>query len=67
MDAISIKKCQLTLKPKHSEGFDKIPQRILHDGVENLVATLTPLFSQICAQKSIPDQWFVAKTISIYF
>jgi hypothetical protein len=34
MDAISIKKCVLTLKPKHSEGFNKIPQRILLDEVE---------------------------------
>ncbi len=65
MDAISIKKCVLTLKPKHSEGFNKIPQRILLDEVEILLAPLTLLFSQIYAQKLIPERWCMADTIPI--
>jgi hypothetical protein len=31
MDQNSIKECMLTLKPNNSEGFDRIPQRMLLD------------------------------------
>ena len=66
MDPESIKECMLTLKQKNSEGLDRIPQRVLLDGIEHLVAPLATLFEQIYTQRSIPQQWLVAKTIPIF-
>ena len=66
MDESSIKECILTLKPKNSEGFDRIPQRVLRDGMEILLPPLTRLFDQIYNSKKIPDQWLIAKTIPVY-
>lgn len=58
--------CLKSLKCKNSEGFDRIPQRILLDGAEILLGPLTTLFSKIYHQKCIPDQWLVAKTIPVF-
>ena len=66
MDENSIKECMLTLKPKNSEGFDRIPQRVLLDGTEHLLQPLTTLFDQVYKQRKIPNQWLVAKTIPIF-
>ncbi len=61
-----IMECLLSLKCKNSEGFDRIPQRILKDGAEILINPLTAIFNKIYMQKSIPGQWRVAKTIPVY-
>ena len=61
-----IMECLLSLKCKNSEGFDRIPQRILKDGAEILIGPLTDLFDKIYSQRSIPSQWLVAKTIPVY-
>jgi hypothetical protein len=66
MDEKSIKECMLTLKPKNTEGFDRIPQRVLLDGTKHLLQPLTTLFAQIYKQRKIPNQWLVAKTIHIF-
>ena len=39
--------CMLSLKSKNSEGFDRIPQRILLDGAEVLTDPLAKLFEKI--------------------
>ena len=62
----NIRECIMSLKPKNSEGYDRIPQRILLDGMEILLSPLTKLFEQIYNQKTVPDQWLVAKTIPIF-
>ena len=49
-----------------SEGFDRIPQRILTDGANVLIGPLTGLFIRIYHQKTVPDQWLVAKTIPVF-
>ena len=54
------------LKVKNSEGFDRIPQRILADSVDILIGPLTGLFDRIYYQKTVPDQWLVAKTIPVF-
>ena len=36
MDSASVKECMMSLKVKNSEGYDRIPQRCLVDGVELL-------------------------------
>jgi hypothetical protein len=61
-----IMECLLSLKCKNSEGFDRIPQRILKDGAKILINPLTAIFNKIYMQKSIPGQWRVAKTIPVF-
>ena len=61
-----VKECVLSLKIKNSEGFDRIPQRILSDGVDFLCAPLAGLFMLIYSEKSIPEQWLVSKIILIH-
>ena len=53
--------CVSSLKIKNSEGYDRIPQRIIKDGIELLIAPLTFLFKLIYDTKTIPDQWRIAK------
>jgi hypothetical protein len=55
----------MSLKPKNSEGFDRIPQHILLNGMEVLLPPLTCLFKEVYEQGSVPDQWLVAKTIPV--
>ena len=45
MDKVSIMECILSLQVKNSEGYDRIPQRILVDGADVLIATFEGLFS----------------------
>ena len=54
------------IKVKNSEGFDRIPQRILVDGADELISPLSKLFSKIYYQNNIPDQWLIAKIIPIH-
>jgi hypothetical protein len=48
---------------KNSEGTDRIPQRILADGVDILCELISSLMEIIYLQKSVPGQQLVAKTI----
>ena len=52
----NILECVKTIKVKNNEGYDRIPQRILVDGIDQLITPLTQLFSLIYNTKSIPDQ-----------
>jgi hypothetical protein len=61
-----IKECLGSLKSKNSEGFGRIPQRILLDGAKILVDPLSNLFDKIYHHRSIPEQWLVAKTIPVF-
>ena len=56
----------LALKIKNSEGFDRIPQRFLIDGISVLIKPLTVLFNLIYNTKKVPDQWLVSKIIPIF-
>ena len=66
MDFQSVKECIASLKSKNSEGIDRIPQRILTDGSEVLVVPLHKLMTLIYEEKTIPEQWLVAKTLPVY-
>jgi hypothetical protein len=66
MNSSDVRECILSLKSKNSEGFDRIPQRILVDGVEILLQPLTYLFGQIYEQRKVPEQWLVSKTIPVF-
>ena len=48
-------------KNKNCEGHDRIPQRVLIDGIDILKFPLSHLFNQIYIQKKIPEQWLIAK------
>ena len=54
------------MKIKNSEGFDRIPQRIIKDGLENLIEPFTQLFERVYIQRTVPEQWLLAKTIPIH-
>ncbi len=66
MDPVSVKECIKSLKSKNTEGFDRIPQKILLDGVEQLVQPMSVLFNLIYNEKTVPDQWLIAKTIPVF-
>jgi hypothetical protein len=46
-DPVSVKEVMMLLKIKNSEGFDRIPQRIIVDGVEILALKFVKLFELI--------------------
>jgi hypothetical protein len=55
-----------SLKNKNTEGHDRIPQRILIDGIELLKYPLSFIFNQIYNQKKLPQQWLIAKITPIF-
>ena len=57
--------CVASLKVKNAEGYDRIPQRIIKDGINHLIAPLSMLFKLIYETKQIPDQWKIAKVTPI--
>ena len=66
MSEENILKVVKTLKVKNSEGHDRIPQRILIDGIDILRKPLAVLFSLIYETRQIPQQWLISKTIPIH-
>jgi hypothetical protein len=66
MDKDSIRLVMESMKIKNSEGFDRIPQRIIKEGIENLLEPFAQLFKRIYTQRAVPDQWLLAKTIPIH-
>ena len=62
----SILECIKQLKIKNCEGYDRIPQRFLIDGIEILIKPLFKLFSLIYRDKQIPEQWLIAKITPIH-
>ena len=66
MTADNIVTAVKTLKIKNCEGHDRIPQRILVDGIEILKTPLAVLFDKIYHTKSLPQQWLIAKIIPIH-
>ena len=53
-----------SLKTKNYEGFDRIPVRILTDGINGLTPIHSQLFNLIYKHK-IPDQWQISKVLSL--
>ena len=58
--------CISSLKIKNTEGYDRIPQRVLVDGIDELTRPLSIIFKKIYHEKAIPGQWLIAKTIPIF-
>ena len=55
-----------TIKIKNCEGYDRIPQRILVDGIKYLAPPLIELFNMIYHKCEIPEQWLVSKIIPVH-
>jgi hypothetical protein len=66
MDRVAVKACIQSLKLKNSEGFDRIPQRVLVDRADFLVEPISVLMDKIYLTKSIPQQWLISKTIPVF-
>jgi hypothetical protein len=65
MDFAAVRECMCSLKSKNSEGFDRIPQKILHDSANILSIPMHKIMKLIYTEMKVPDQWLVAKTIPI--
>ena len=55
-----------SLKPKNCEGHDRIPVRILIDGVDQLIKPLSYLFNKIYTTKKVPEQWLISKIFPVH-
>jgi hypothetical protein len=55
-----------SIKIKNSQGFDRILQRIIKEGLENLLEPFAQLFKRIYMQRTVPDQWLLVKRIPIH-
>jgi hypothetical protein len=55
-----------SLKIKNCEGHDRIPLRILNDGIQFLLQPLSMLFTKIYESKIIPEQWLISKILPIH-
>ena len=51
---------------KNCEGHDRIPQRIIKDGINMLLGPLSYLFDTIYKTKEIPQQWLISKVNPIF-
>ena len=61
-----IVECVKSLKMKNTEGYDRIPQRIIIDGLESLSKPLEKLFALIYRDKIVPGQWLISKIFPVH-
>ena len=61
-----VRECINSLKIKNTEGYDRVPQRVLVDGIDFLAGPFAELFNKIYYQQSIPGQWLISKTIPVF-
>ena len=61
MSSSEVRKCFESIKLKNTEGFDRIPQRVLIDDIEHLFQPFAKLFELIYREKKIPEQWHLPK------
>ena len=66
MGPSEVNECIKSMKCKNSEGFDRISQRVLCDGILHLQGPLIRLFRLVYEQRTIPEQWRVAKIILVH-
>ena len=66
MSTTEIESCIKCIKIKNCEGYDRIPQRVLVDGMEQLLEPLTVLFKLIYERKEIPEQWRFSKIMPVH-
>ena len=62
----NVMECLKSIKMKNCEGYDRIPQRVLVDGLEILIDPLAKFFSLIYRDNQIPGQWLISKITPIH-
>jgi hypothetical protein len=55
-----------SLKSKNSQGYDRIPQKVLFEGVDVLAAPMYKLLLLVYKEKKVLKQWLISKTIPIF-
>jgi hypothetical protein len=55
MTKANILECMKSIKFKKSEEFDRIPQRVLVDGIEHLIHPFTKLFALVYKDMKIHE------------
>ena len=66
MSGVEVERCIRSIKVKNSEGYDRVPQRILVDGMIHLLPPFTKLFDAIYYSKEIPEQWRLSKIMPVH-
>ena len=66
MSRKEIMDCVNTIKMKNCEGYDRIPQRVLVDGLEILIEPLIAFFSLVYRDVQIPGQWLISKITPVH-
>ena len=66
MSMENIVKAFKSIKIKNCEGYDRIPQRVLIEGMDLLIKPAYKLFNLIYEKKEIPAQWSISKIIPIF-
>ena len=62
----NITECVKSLKIKNTEGYDRILQHVLVDGLEWLIEPLAHLIKLIFNEKIVLEQWLISKIIPIH-
>ena len=66
MSPCEVRSCMETIKLKNTEGYDRMPQRNLREGIDILASPFAKLFNKIYNKKRIPSQWLVSKIIPTF-
>ena len=61
-----ILECVKSLKIKNTEGLDRIPQRIIIDGLDSLIKPLVKLFVLLYRDMKVPGQWLISTIIPVH-
>ena len=56
-----VSRCIKCLKINNSEGQDRIPKRILVDGINQILILITTKMNKVYCQNKIPGQWQITK------
>jgi hypothetical protein len=59
MEVLDVYECMKVIKPKMSEGYNRILMNNICDARGVLTPALSTLFSKIYYQNSIPEQWLI--------
>ena len=66
MTLVNVSKAMKSIKIKNCEGYDRIPQCILNEGMELLLQPTHKLFNLIYTNRKIPEQWSISKIVLIF-
>ena len=66
MSINEVENCIKCIKVKNCEGYDRIPQRVLIEGLEHLLCPLSKLLESIYVSNEIPEQWLFSKIIPVH-